>query len=131
VAPAPVIPPPAQPTWGGAHAARGRPRGGGRSGGGHARFYVIPARPLTVASSTVIICIVSVCHQDASLFFDPSSIYSYVSSYFSHYLEFPRESLVSPVHVSMPVGDIIIVDRVYQPCVVTIRDWRPDLIFYC
>ncbi|XP_070034815.1 uncharacterized protein [Nicotiana tomentosiformis] len=42
----------------------------------------------------------------------------------------PRESLDSSVHVSSPVGDTIIVDRVYRPCVVTIGslDTRVDLL---
>ncbi|XP_070045855.1 uncharacterized protein [Nicotiana tomentosiformis] len=42
--------PPAYPAWGGAQAARGRQRGEGRSGGGQARFYAIPARLDVVAS---------------------------------------------------------------------------------
>ncbi|XP_070054478.1 uncharacterized protein [Nicotiana tomentosiformis] len=51
---APVTSPPAQPAWGGAQSARDRPRGGGRSGGSQARFYVIPARPDAIASDVVI-----------------------------------------------------------------------------
>lgn len=31
-----------------------------------------------------------VCHRDASILFDPGSTYSYVSSYFAHYLGTPR-----------------------------------------
>ncbi|XP_070041238.1 uncharacterized protein [Nicotiana tomentosiformis] len=42
--------------------------------------------------------IVSVCHREASTLFAHGSTYSYVSSYFTHYLDMPRESLVSPVH---------------------------------
>ncbi|XP_070054425.1 uncharacterized protein [Nicotiana tomentosiformis] len=57
---APVTSPPAQPSQGRAQAARGRPRGGGRSGGVQARFYAIPARPDAVTSDAVITCIVSV-----------------------------------------------------------------------
>ncbi|XP_070003826.1 uncharacterized protein, partial [Nicotiana sylvestris] len=56
---APVTSPSAQPAQGGAQSARGSPRGGGRSGGGQARFYALPARPDTIASDTVIIDIVS------------------------------------------------------------------------
>ncbi|XP_070028806.1 uncharacterized protein [Nicotiana sylvestris] len=42
----------------------------------------------------------------------------------------PREFLVSSVGVSMPVGDTIIVDRVYRSCVVTIGglETRVDLL---
>ncbi|XP_070036771.1 uncharacterized protein [Nicotiana tomentosiformis] len=46
--PTPAVTPPAQPARGRGQVARGRPRGGGRSGGGQARFYAIPARPGTL-----------------------------------------------------------------------------------
>ncbi|XP_070046907.1 uncharacterized protein [Nicotiana tomentosiformis] len=128
--PAPKFPPPTQPARSGAHAVRGRPKGGGRPGGGQARFYDIPARTDVVASDVVITGIVLVCHKYASTLFEPGSTYSYVFSYFTHYLDIPRESLVSPVHVSTPVGDTIIVDRVYRLCVVTIGglEIRVDLV---
>ncbi|XP_075091213.1 uncharacterized protein LOC142171641 [Nicotiana tabacum] len=51
---APVTSPPAQSTRGGGQSARGRPRAGGRSGGGQARFYALPARPDAIASDAVI-----------------------------------------------------------------------------
>lgn len=82
---APVTSPPAQPAKGEGQAARGRPRGEGRSGGGQARFYAIPGKTDAIASDVVITGIVPVCHRDASVLFDPDSIYSYVSSYFAHY----------------------------------------------
>ncbi|XP_070032464.1 uncharacterized protein [Nicotiana tomentosiformis] len=46
------------------------------------------------------------------------------------YLNISRDSLSAPVYVSMPVGDSIIVDRVYQPCLVTIGGYetRVDLL---
>ncbi|XP_070043157.1 uncharacterized protein [Nicotiana tomentosiformis] len=117
---APVTSQLAQPARGGALAARGCPRGGGRSGEGHVRFYAIPSRPETVASDVVVTSNVSVCHRDAFTLFEPGSTYSYVSSYFARYLDMPREPLVLPVHVPTPVGDTIIVDHVYRLCVVTI-----------
>ncbi|XP_070032011.1 uncharacterized protein [Nicotiana tomentosiformis] len=46
------------------------------------------------------------------------STYSYVSSLFSHFLDVSRESLGVPVYVSTPVGDFVVVDQVYQSCVV-------------
>ncbi|XP_070031909.1 uncharacterized protein [Nicotiana tomentosiformis] len=63
---APVTTPPAQSARGGGQSTRGRPRGGGRSGSGQARFYAIPARLDAIASDIVITGIVSVCHRDAS-----------------------------------------------------------------
>lgn len=127
---APFSLPPTQIARGGAQSARGRPTRGGRSGGGHAHFYALPSSPDAIASDAVITGIVSVCHRDASVLFDPGSTYSYVSSYFAHYLDMPRESLVSSIHVSTPLGDTIIVDHVYRSCVVTIGslETRVDLL---
>ncbi|XP_070049823.1 uncharacterized protein [Nicotiana tomentosiformis] len=127
--PAPTVTSPAQPARGGGQPARGLPRGGGRSGGGQARFYAFPTRPDVVASDAVITCIVSVCHREASILFDPGSTYSYVSSYFAHYLDMPCEFLVSPVCVSTPVGDIITVDHMYRSCVVTIGELETRVDF--
>ncbi|XP_070014704.1 uncharacterized protein [Nicotiana sylvestris] len=74
--------------------------------------------------------IISVCHEDAYVLFDPGSIISYVLSYFARYLGTPRESLVSSIHISTPVCDTIVVDCVYRSSVVTIRglDTRVDLL---
>jgi len=74
--------------------------------------------------------IASVCDREASILFDLGSTYSYVSSYFAHYLDMPCESLVSPVCVSTLVGNIITVDRVYRSCVVTIGklETKADLL---
>ncbi|XP_070034611.1 uncharacterized protein [Nicotiana tomentosiformis] len=71
-----VPPPPAESARGGAQSARGRPRGGGRSVDGQARFYALLSKPNAIALDDVITCIVSVCHRDASVLFDPGSTYS-------------------------------------------------------
>ncbi|XP_075089596.1 uncharacterized protein LOC142170798 [Nicotiana tabacum] len=125
---APVTSPPAQAARGGGQSTRGLPREGGRSGGGQARFYALPARP-----NAMITGIVSVCHRDAFVLFDPGSTFSYVSSYFARYLDMPRKSLVSSVRVSTPMGDTIIVDCVYRSYVVTIGGLktRVDLLLLC
>ncbi|XP_070003510.1 uncharacterized protein [Nicotiana sylvestris] len=57
----PVSSSPALPARGGGQAARGHPRGGGRSGGGQARFYAILGRTDVVASDVVI----TNCHAKA------------------------------------------------------------------
>lgn len=64
------------------------------------------------------------------MLFDPDSIYSYVSSYFSYYLDMLVESLVSYVYISTVVGDTIVVECVYLSCVVTIGglETRVDLL---
>ncbi|XP_070045369.1 uncharacterized protein [Nicotiana tomentosiformis] len=130
-----MIPPPAttplaQPSRARAQPARGRPRGGGRSGGGQARCYAFPARPEEVSSNVMITCIVSMFRRDASILFDPGSTYSYVSSYFAHYLDMPDDSSPMLVHISTPVGYSNIVDRVYRSCVMIIGglEMRIDLL---
>ncbi|XP_070024843.1 uncharacterized protein [Nicotiana sylvestris] len=125
IVPAPATTPPAQPTRDGDRGDRGRPRGRGR-----ARFYAIPDRAEAVASDSVITCIILVSHREASVLFNPGSTYSYVSSYFAPHLGTARETLSSPVYVSTPVRDSLVLDRVYRSCLVTIRgfDTRADLL---
>ncbi|XP_070029157.1 uncharacterized protein [Nicotiana sylvestris] len=83
-----------------------------------------------VASDSVITGIVPVFHRDASVLFDPGSTYSYASSYFALYLGVSRDSLCSPVYVSIPMRDSIIVDCVYRSCLVVLGSFetRADLI---
>ncbi|XP_070043182.1 uncharacterized protein [Nicotiana tomentosiformis] len=98
------------------------PRDVVQGGGAQPRCYAFPARTEAASSDVVIIGIVSVCSRDASVLFNPGCTYSYVSSYFASYLVVPRDSLSSPMYVSTPVGDAIVIDRVYCLCVVTIGD---------
>nr|XP_033516982.1 uncharacterized protein LOC117281239 [Nicotiana tomentosiformis] len=66
-------------------------------------------------------------HRDVSVLFDPGSTCSYASSYFASYLALPRSSLDIPVNVSTPVGDSIMVDRVYRSCLVTIGGFETSV----
>ncbi|XP_070041134.1 uncharacterized protein [Nicotiana tomentosiformis] len=132
---APATPPEVRPPRGRGHVGRGHLRGGGQSGGGQssvapARFYVFPAKQDIMASDAVITCIISVYGRDALVLFDPGSTYSYVSSLFAHFLGIPRESLGTPVYVSPPVGNSIVVDRIYLSCIVTFCGYetREDLL---
>lgn len=129
---APAATPPEQSVSDGAQPVLGHPRGGGWSGGGEVCFYAFPTRQEDASFDVVISCIVLVCHKDDSVLFDPGSTYSYVSSYFSHYLDIPRDSFVMLVHVSIQVGDSIVVDHVYRSCIVTIGGYetRVDLILF-
>ncbi|XP_070056852.1 uncharacterized protein [Nicotiana tomentosiformis] len=75
----------------------------------------------------------SSCHPAAIQGFSngcSGSTYSYVTSLFAHYLGVSRESLGAPVFVSMPVGDSVVVDRVYRSCIVTFcgSETRVDLL---
>ncbi|XP_070001884.1 uncharacterized protein [Nicotiana sylvestris] len=83
-----------------------------------------------MASDAVITVIISVCGRDDSVLFDLGSTYSYVSSLFSHFLDIPCESLGTPIYVSTPVGDYMVVDRIYRSCVVTFCGFetRTDLM---
>ncbi|XP_070055239.1 uncharacterized protein [Nicotiana tomentosiformis] len=112
---APVAAPPAQPARGRGRAGIGLPRGEGQT-----RYYALPSRTEVVASDSVITCIVPVCHRKASVLFDPGSTYSYVSSYFAPYLGISRDSLSSLVYVSTHMEDFIVVDCVYQSCLVVL-----------
>ncbi|XP_070056602.1 uncharacterized protein [Nicotiana tomentosiformis] len=127
---APTTTPVVRPPRGGGRVGRSRPRGGGHSGGSPARFYPFPSIPDAIASDTVITCIISVCGRDASVLFDPGSTYSYVLSLYAHFLCVPHESLGTLVYVSMPVGDSVVVDRIYRSYIVTFcgYDTRVDLL---
>ncbi|XP_070054477.1 uncharacterized protein [Nicotiana tomentosiformis] len=115
----PIATPPAQPTRGGGHAGRYRPREGG-----HARCYAFPGKTEVVALDAVITGIVPICHRDASVLFDPGFTYLYASSYFASYLDISRDSLSTLVYVSMAIGDSIVVDRVYRSCLVIIGGYK-------
>ncbi|XP_015075341.1 uncharacterized protein LOC107019330 [Solanum pennellii] len=58
--------------------------------------------------------IIPVCHRPATVLFDPGSTYSYVSTYFAPTLDILCEYLDFPIYVSTPVGDSVVVDRVYR-----------------
>ncbi|XP_070035069.1 uncharacterized protein [Nicotiana tomentosiformis] len=111
---APPAVPAIRPARGGGQVGRGRLRGKGQAGGTPARFYAFPGRP-----DAVITYIISVCGRDASVLFNPGSTYSYVSSLFAHYMDVHCESLGVLVYMSTPVGDYVVVDRVYRSCIVT------------
>ncbi|XP_070035602.1 uncharacterized protein [Nicotiana tomentosiformis] len=131
----PAAPSAVRPPRGGGQVGRGRPRGGGQTGEGQssgapARFYAFPARPDAVASDAVITCIISVCGRETSVLFDPGYTYLYVSYLFAHFLGVSRESLGTPVYVSTPVGNFVVVDRIYQSCIVNFYGYktRADLL---
>ncbi|XP_070010625.1 uncharacterized protein [Nicotiana sylvestris] len=122
---APAATPPAQPARGGGRDGRGRLRGEVQD-----IYYVFPARTEVVASDSVITGIVPVYHRDTSVQFDPGSTYSYVSSYLSPHLGVSRDSLSSPVYVSTPVGDSLVLDRVYRSFFISLSGFetRADLL---
>ncbi|XP_070045204.1 uncharacterized protein [Nicotiana tomentosiformis] len=84
-----------------------------------------------MASDVVITCIVPISYRDASVLFDRSSTYSYMSSYFASCLDMTCDFLVTPIYVSTPIRDSIVIDHVYHSCVVTIGGYERtvDLLF--
>ncbi|XP_070036767.1 uncharacterized protein [Nicotiana tomentosiformis] len=103
-----------QAVRGGDQPARGHPRDVVQSGGAQPQCYAFPTKPKAKSSDAIITGTVSVCSRDASVLFDPGYTYAYVSSYFASYLVAPCDFLSAHVYVSTPVGDAIIVDRVYR-----------------
>ena len=55
----------------------------------------------------------------ASVLFDPGSTFSYVSSAFATGFNLNCELLDMPIRVSTPVGETVIVGKVYRSCLVT------------
>ena len=55
----------------------------------------------------------------ASVLFDPGSTFSYVSSSFTTGLDLHYDLLEMPIRVSTPMGESVIVEKVYRSCLVT------------
>ncbi|XP_070020566.1 uncharacterized protein [Nicotiana sylvestris] len=99
---------------GGGHTGRGRPRGGGQTGGGQ----------LAIAQP-------SGGHPiDAPARFYAFSARPDAVASDAMITDIPRESLGTPIYVSILVGDSVAVDRIYWSCVVTFYGYetRVDLL---
>ena len=55
-----------------------------------------------------------ICDCMASVLYDPGSTFSYVSSSFATGLDLYCDLLDMPIRVSTPVGESVIVDKVYR-----------------
>ena len=93
-------------------------RGNGQTGD-RAHCYAFPGRSEAEASDVVITGNLLVCDFMASVLFDTGSTFSYVSSSFANGLNLHCELLDIPIRVSTPVGESIIVERIYRSCLVT------------
>ena len=93
-------------------------RGNGQTGD-RAHCYAFPGRSEAETSDVVITGNLLVCDCMASVLFDPGSTFSYVSSSFATGLNLHCELLDMPIRVSTPVGESVIVEKVYKSCLVT------------
>ena len=93
-------------------------RGNGQTGV-RAHCYAFPGRSEAETSDAVITDNLLVCDCMASVLFDPGSTFSYVSSSFATGLDLYCDLLDMPIRVSTPVGESVIVEKVYRSCLVT------------
>ncbi|XP_070045198.1 uncharacterized protein [Nicotiana tomentosiformis] len=113
-----------------APAGRGAARGGTQSLGGPSRFYAMQRHRDLEASQDVVTCILTVQSHDVYALIDPCSTLSYVTPYVAMEFGIEQEQLHEPFSISTPVGESIVVVRVYRDCVVTAcdRDTMADFI---
>ena len=104
-------------------------RGNGQTGD-RAHCYAFPGRSEAETSDVVITGNLLICDYMASVLFDPGSTFSYVSSAFSTSLNLNCELLDVPIRVSTPVGEFVIVEKVYMSCLVMVvgRNTHVDLV---
>lgn len=83
-----------------------------------------------VVVHAMIACNDLVYHMDGLVLLDLGSTYYYELSYLASCLDMLLDSLDIYIHVSRPICDSIMVDLVYQPCVITIWGYeiRVDLM---
>ena len=84
-----------------------------------AHCYAFPGRSEAETSDAFITGNLLVCDCMASILFDPGSTFSYVSSSFATGLDLYCDLLDIPIRVSTPVGESVIVEKVYRSCLVT------------
>ena len=93
-------------------------------------MFPFPRRSEAETSDAVITGNLLACDCMASILFDPRSTFSYVSSSFATGLDLYCDLLDMPIRVSNPVGESVIVEKVYRSCLVTFvgRNTHVDLI---
>ena len=98
--------------------------------GGHC--YAFPGSSEAETSDAVITGIIPLCHRPASVLFDPGSTFSYVCTYLVAEFDMICDSMTVPILVSTPVGNPLVVDRLYRSCLVPLGgyDTWVDLIIW-
>ena len=92
---------------------------GNRQTGDRAHCYAFPGRSKAETSDDVITGNLLVCDCMTSVLFDLGSTFSYLSSSFATSLDLLCDLLDMPIHVSTPVSESVIVERVYRSGLVT------------
>ena len=93
-------------------------RGNGHTGD-RSHCYTFPGRSEVETSNAIITGNLLVCDCMASILFDPGSTFSYISSSFATGLDLYCDFLDMPIRVSTPVGESVIVEKVYKSCLIT------------
>ena len=88
--------------------------------GDRAHCYAFPGRSEAETSDAVITGNLLVCDCMASVLFDPGFTFLYVSSAFANGLNLHCELLDIPIRVFTPVGESVIVERIYRSCLVNL-----------
>ncbi|WMV23781.1 hypothetical protein MTR67_017166 [Solanum verrucosum] len=95
-------------------------RGPGTVGRGQSRVFALTRQDVE-ASNAVVTGILSVCSFDAITLIDPRSTHSYVSSYFAIRFDRLPKLLKDPFLVATPVGESLLVKRVYKFCQLSVQ----------
>ncbi|GFZ06479.1 hypothetical protein Acr_18g0006490 [Actinidia rufa] len=83
-------------------------------------FALVPGN--TPATTSVVSGILPICGQPAHILMDSGSTHSFVSNSFEHYLTTSPVSLEYELSVSLPSGDSMLCDRVYNSCEIRVND---------
>ncbi|GFS37274.1 hypothetical protein Acr_00g0051070 [Actinidia rufa] len=83
-------------------------------------FALVPGN--TPATTSVVSGILPICGQPAHILMDSGSTHSFVSHSFEHYLTTSPVSLEYELSVSLPSGDSMLCDRVYNSCEIRVND---------
>lgn len=85
-------------------------------------MYAVPTRPEAETLNAVVTGAILICRKSDLALFDHGSTYYYISSYYAPWLDLTSDLLSVPLRVSIPMGDSLVMHRVFRSCVVTVRD---------
>ncbi|MDV3186335.1 MAG: hypothetical protein Q8850_02585 [Candidatus Phytoplasma australasiaticum] len=105
-------------------AGRGRGRGGiSGSSDPSNRIYALATRQDQEASPNVIISTLLICSRAMYVLIDPGSTLSFISPLVAYTIAIESEP-IEPCEVATPIGESIMVSKVYRNCPVSVGDHR-------